>query len=93
MNKYQYIEYTSHHPKSIFKGVIMGECIRYAPHRSTLNLAYVITTSCKQTHWCIQQNKHLLICSTHIPQHCTVYSILNIAHHQKITQLTMYSSL
>ena len=30
MNKYQYMEYTSYHSQSVFKGLIMGECIRYA---------------------------------------------------------------
>jgi len=27
---YQYVNYTSYHPQSVFKWLIMGECIRYA---------------------------------------------------------------
>lgn len=32
LNKYmyQYVSYTSYHPQSVFKWLIMGECIRYA---------------------------------------------------------------
>ena len=28
-NLYQYLEYTSTHPKSVYKSIIVGECIRY----------------------------------------------------------------
>lgn len=29
LNLYQYLEFTSNHPQTIFKGIIRGECIRY----------------------------------------------------------------
>ena len=28
-NLYQYLHFTSHHPKSVYKGLIVGECKRY----------------------------------------------------------------
>ncbi len=34
-NLYQYVQFYSFHPKSTFKGLIIGECIRYARTNST----------------------------------------------------------
>ena len=35
-NLYQYLHFSSAHPKKTFKGLIMGECIRYVRTNSTL---------------------------------------------------------
>ena len=37
-NLFQYLHYTSNHPKSTFKGIIIGECIRHARNNSSESL-------------------------------------------------------
>ena len=39
-NLYQYLHYSSNHPPSVFKGLIVGECIRYVRTNSTRD-AYI----------------------------------------------------
>ena len=35
LNLYQYLHFTSYHPKSVFKALIKGECVRYVKTNST----------------------------------------------------------
>ena len=35
LNLYQYLHFTSNHPKNVFKALIRGECIRYIRTNST----------------------------------------------------------
>ena len=37
LNLYQYLHFTSNHPQSTYKGIIRGECIRYAPTNTSEN--------------------------------------------------------
>ena len=92
-NLYQYLHYTSEHPRSVFKGLIRGECIRYL-RTNTLecNFNTIIAMFKIRLHQRGYPNK-LVDKYTSIIKFSQRQQFLQVAHPRTVTKTPLFSCL